>query len=112
MSRMKKIMGLMVAGTLSLGIAVSAYAAESVMKTPGHVHAFSVVDYTCYNSFSSGTHSYVSGYRVDPATGQTTPTYSSCTIVVYQYRGTWKCACGATDGQAYKTEERHMNCGQ
>lgn len=110
MSRLKKVMGLMLAGTLSLGIAVSAYAAESVMRAPKHVHIFNA-DLACYNSFSSGTHRYVLGYRVDPDTVELIPIYAECGIVVYQYKGTWKCACGATDGPAYRTEERHMNCG-
>lgn len=111
MSRLKKVMGLMLAGTLSLGIAVSAYAAESVMRTPQHVHAFSVVNYVYYDSHSYGSHRYMSGYRVDADTGETMPVFSNCTLIEYQYRGEWKCACGATDGPAYKSELRHMDCG-
>lgn len=113
MSRLKKVMGLMLAGTLSLGIAVSAYAAESATGVPEHVHAFSVVSYTCYNSYGTGQeHQYVSGYKVDPNTGKTTPIYSTCALVAYFYKGVWECACGAADGYDYKTETRHSKCGK
>lgn len=112
MSRLKKVMAFMLAGTLSLGIAVSAYAAESAMRAPEHVHAFSVVSYTCYNSYSGNQHQYVVGYRVDPSTGKTTAIYSTCAEVLYFYRGVWECACGATDGYDYKTEMRHSKCGK
>lgn len=111
MSRLKKVMGLVLAGTLSLGIAVSAYAAESAMKLPNHLHAYSVVSYTCYNSYRTGQHKYLVGYRVD-ISGSSIPVYSTCDVVSYFYRGLWECACGATDGYDYKTETRHTSCGK
>lgn len=113
MSRLKKVMGLMLAGTMSLGIAVSAYAAESAMRAPVHVHAFSVVGYTCYNSYGSGLeHQYVSGYKVNPRTGESIAEYSTCAEVLYFYRGVWECACGATDGYDIIVEARHSKCGK
>ena len=111
MKRVKKVTAAMLVSVLVLGFAVTAHASESVLRAPVHTHAFSVPSYSCYNSFSSGTHSYVSGYKVD-SKGNTTPVYSSCTILVYQYKGVWKCACGATNGADYKTETEHTACGQ
>lgn len=111
MSRMKKVIVTVLISALVSGFALTAYAAEGILREPVHKHAFSVPKYTCYNSFSSGTHSYVNGYKVD-ANGQTVPTYGSCTILVNQYSGVWKCGCGATNGVDYKTETQHTACGQ
>lgn len=112
MKKMNKVVATVLAGVMLCGFAVTVNAADSIMREPVHVHAFSVPRYTLYNSFSSGTHQYVSGYKVDPATGKTTPTYSSCTILVNQYAGTWTCGCGATNGIDYRTEMQHTRCGQ
>lgn len=111
MSRTKKVIATMLVSVLVSGFAVTAHAEESIMREPVHRHAFSVPSYTCYNSFSSGTHSYVSGRKVD-ADGNITLTYSSCTVLVNQYRGVWTCGCGATNGVDYKTETKHTACGQ
>lgn len=112
MKNVKKAVAMMLAGVMLCGLAVTANAADGVMRAPVHVHAFSVPRYSLYNSFSSGTHTYVSGYKVDPSTRKTTPVYSSCTILVNQYVGTWTCACGETNGKDYKTEMQHTKCGQ
>lgn len=77
-----------------------------------HVCAFSVVNWTCYNSFNSGNHNYISGWTPDPNTGVSTPVYGTCSIVIYQYRGLLQCACGATNGLAYDTKTVHTKCGQ
>lgn len=111
MSRAKKVIATMLVSVLVSGFAVTAHAEESIMREPVHTHAFSVPSYTCYNSFVTGTHTYISGYKVDDK-GNTTPVYATCTITVKQYRGEWKCACGATNGMDYKSETQHSGCGQ
>lgn len=111
MCKTKKVIAAVLMSVLVSGFALTAYAEGNMMREPAHTHAFSVPSYSCYNSFTGNTHSYVSGYKVD-SKGNTTPVYSTCTIVVYQYRGVWTCACGATNGMSYKTEEVHTACGR
>lgn len=110
MSRTKKVIATMLVSALVSGFAVTANAEESIMREPEHKHAFSVVNYTCYNSFVVGTHTYVSGSKVDDK-GNVTSVYSTCTITVKQYRGEWKCACGASDGMYETSETQHSGCG-
>lgn len=109
--RTRKLIAAMLMSVLVLGFAATAHAEENVARSTTHTHAFSVINYSCYNSFSNGKHRYVSGYKVD-SNGNTTPVYDYCTIVVYQYQGEWKCACGATNGMYYDTKTVHTACGQ
>lgn len=87
-------------------------ASASTTPDPGHTCAFSVPAWTCYNSFNSGNHTYISGWTPDPNTGVSTPHYSTCSVLIYQYRGLEKCACGKTGNVQYKTITVHTSCGQ
>lgn len=96
MKRVKKAVAVVLAGIMLCGAAVTVNAATE------HTHVYNPTSaYVCYNSFSSGTHTYV---KPDGTTGV-------CTILVNQYRAAGICACGET-GTAYKTEMQHTSCGQ
>ncbi len=110
MCSFKKFLIIAVTGVFLCVYGLTASAAAS--EPDSHVCAFSVVDWVCYNSFNSGNHTYISGWIPDPDTGVSTPVYSTCSIVVYQYRGLLKCACGATNGYKYDTKTVHTQCGQ
>lgn len=97
MKRVKKAMAVALAGVMLCGVAVTANAA-----TQEHTHVYHPTSaFVCYNSFSSGTHTYV---KSDGTTGV-------CTILVNQYREAGVCSCGET-GTVYKTETQHTSCGQ
>lgn len=94
MKRLKKAMTVVLAGVMLCGVAVTANAAE-------HVHTYgNWGSWVCYNSFSSGTHTYVEN-------GDT----KTCTLLVNQYKRVRTCECGATDTD-YHTEMIHTSCGQ
>lgn len=96
MKRVKKAVAVVLAGVMLCGVAVTANAA-----TREHTHVYNPTSaYVCYNSFSSGTHTYVK----NGITGV-------CTILVNQYRAAGVCSCGET-GTVYKTEMQHTSCGQ
>lgn len=98
--------------------------------TVAHTHNYKVYDKTLYNVKSGSSHSYVSGYKTDPVTGNMTPVYGTCYTSIYQYRGTYTCKdlvvvkddetgeiisateCGATSGYYYYADETHHSaCG-
>lgn len=62
-----------------------------------------------YKSEYRGSHPYVSGWRVDGSTGQTTPVYSTCGISINYYKTTGEWADGDT---AYTPREIHSSCGK
>ncbi len=96
MKRVKRAVAMVLAGVMLCGIAVTANAAS------GHSHQFGEPGpAVCYNSFSSGTHTYV---RLDGSTG-------ICTILVKQYKAVKTCGCGATE-PVYSTTTQHTGCGQ
>ncbi len=95
MKRVKRAVAMVLAGVMLCGIAVTANAAE-------HTHVYGNWGaWVCYNSFSSGTHTYV---KSDGTTG-------TCTLLVNQYKRVGTCSCGATDTD-YRTEMIHTSCGQ
>ena len=105
----KILLCLLVTCSAVMGIGLGADADAST----GHTHQFVVSDKTLYNVRSGPTHTYVSGYKYDPITGVSTPVYGECHTATYQYRGTYRCGCGATDGFYYYPDEPyHSACGQ
>lgn len=96
MKRVKKAVAVVLTGVMLCGAVVTANAAD------GHAHVFGEPGTAvCYNSFSSGTHTYV---KPDGSTG-------TCTILVNQYRAVKTCGCGATE-PVYWTVVQHTGCGQ
>lgn len=113
MYKAKKVFAAMAMGALLAGSVITAYASENDSKDPPpHVHSFSIVNSTFYRSEYKGEHPYVSGWKVDGSTGQTTPVYSTCGVSVNYFKGEWKCACGASNGAAYTSKEVHSGCGK
>ena len=85
---------------------------SSAEGEPIHKHAYSPGQYVCYGSIPGTTHPYISGYRVDPQTGETTPVYGTCYVGIMQYRAPLLCNCGAQNGYVYENREVHSDCGQ
>lgn len=113
MHRAKKVLATMLVGVLLLGGAITAYASVNDSKDPPpHVHSFSIVNSVYCRSEYKGSHPYVSGWKVDGSTGQSTPVYSTCGVSENYYKGEWKCACGASNGIAYTSREIHSSCGK
>lgn len=88
-------MALVLAGVMLCGVAVTTNAAAE------HKHEYSWGSYSYYNSFSSGTHTYV---KADGTIG-------TCTLLVNQYKRVGTCLCGDVKTD-YKTEMIHTSCGQ
>lgn len=86
-------MAVVMAVVMLCGVAVTANAAE-------HEHSYDWGSWVYYNSFSSGTHTYVEN-------GVT----KTCTLLVNQYKRLGTCECGATYTD-YHTEMIHTSCGQ
>ena len=110
MKHFKKTITLMLSVIMLCSCCLVSSAASTTPK-PEHVCAFSV-QWTCYNSFNSGNHTYISGWVPDPKTGVSSPHYSTCAVLVYQYKGLERCACGKTGSLQYDTAIVHSSCGQ
>lgn len=97
MKRAKKAVAMVLAGVMLCGVAVTANAASE------HTHSWGPWGTaTCYNSFSSGTHTYT---KADGKTG-------TCTVLVNQYKRVRTCSeCGEKEPY-YWTEVQHTSCGQ
>lgn len=121
MKLLKHFFCLFAVGCIVIGTSIYTYAAVA------HTHNYKVNDKTLYNVKAGASHSYVSGYKTDPITGNMTPVYSTCYTSIYQYRGTFKCTdlivirdeetgdiisaaeCGATSGFYYYPDETHYS---
>ena len=59
-----------------------------------------------------GTHPYVSGWRVDGSTGQTTPVYSGCGVSINYYKTTGEWVDGSGEDTTYSSKVIHSSCGK
>lgn len=85
----------------------------STLTAQAHEHEFTkpAGSVICYDSFSGGTHPYISGYTYSPK-GEILPIYSMCETVIYKYKQYRICAtCNAAWAYHYSSKKCHINCG-
>lgn len=107
MKRFKILICLVVTWSVVMGIGLGVDASVQ------HLHDFRVDEKILYNVRSGPTHTYIIGYNLDPVTGARIPVYGGeCRTATFQYRGTYRCECGATNGFYYFPDEPyHSACG-
>ncbi len=107
---LKKCMFLVLALVLLCSQSLAATAASAA--STNHTHQYYIKDRTRLAPVgSASTHQYFDGYHNYPD-GHKEPVYKTCTVWTFEYRGTWTCECGKTDGYTYWTEPVHSNCGK
>lgn len=108
---LKKYMFLVLAIVLLCSQELAATAA-SAASTDHTTHQYYIKDRTRLAPVGSpSTHQYLDGYNNYPD-GHKEPVYKTCTVWTFEYRGTWTCECGKTNGYTYWTEPVHSNCGR
>ena len=100
--KMKKLL-LALAIVLPLSMGTVCVAAQ-------HVHAHSYMG-PYIIAASPGTHTYLSGYKVD-TNGNVTPEYAVCNVVNYTKMEYYECACGDIIDYHQFNEMVHYDCGQ
>lgn len=109
-NKMKKILTVMLASLMLLGLSVTVSAQSAgASGKDNHVHDY-YPSKSYYKSYTVGSHPYLVA-RIHHDDGSVEEKYGSCDRVIYYYNYIFKCECGDSYKDGGGQEIRHMQCG-